>query len=289
VKFSFIIVYSNTKGMATFDPKSWPSRNYELEEKIIKQTNKLITQIQSIPIEKEILLMDQTNDFDRDGSMQDLQIIPTYQYYLENNLMDNFNIDLYIGDNYEKKSIKNTDQNQATAIAYNHGVSLAIGDYLVIQHNDTQYSFKEHDFSTLFYEFIEYMEENDLQYLTIDKKPIKNREYPEWNDKIEYYADCYWFFCKSDFYKKNKIWVDWKRGDNNHLSTIFCINNNLKFEHLPGYYENTKAELGYWWKRLVKNENQLLTHIFKEKIFLYHYKGGTGMESMMHKGEFNEI
>jgi hypothetical protein len=284
MKFSFIIVYSNTKGMATFDTRSWPSRNYELEKKIIIQTNKLLTQIQSIPIEKEILLMDQSNDFVREGSMEDLQIIPTYQYYLENNLMDDFKIDLHIGDSYERNIFENTDQNQATAIAYNHGISLATGDYFVIQHNDTQYSFVEHDPSTLFYEFVDYLHENDLQYLTIDKKSIKNRDYPEWNDKIEYYADCYWFFCKSDFYTKHNIWIDWKRGDNNHLSTIFCLNNNLKFEHLPGYYENGKEEAIYWWKKLVKNKNELQTHIFKEKVFLYHYKGGTGLASLNLKG-----
>jgi hypothetical protein len=284
MKFSFIIVYASTKHFIQFDPISWKSRDYELEEKITYHTNKLLTQIQSIPIEKEILLMDQTNDFKRDGSMEDLQIIPSYQYYLETNNIDNFKIDLFIGDEYlDRTNIKKGDHTTGASMAYNHGLSLSSGDYIIFQHNDTYYDFDESNKETLFYEFVQYMEDNDYQYLTIDKKPIKNRDYREWNDKIEYYADCYWFMCKPSFYYDNKIWVDWGRGDTNHLATIFCVNNNLKFKHFPGFYEYNKEECKYWWWKLQEGNRQVHTHIFKEKIFIYHYKGGTGLSSLKRK------
>lgn len=284
MKFSFIIVYSSTKHMQIFDTKSWKERDYELEKKITHHTNKLLTQIQSIPVEKEILLMDQTNDFVRDGSMKDLKIIPSYQYYMETNDMDNFVIDLYIGDKYRTKGgIEKVDATLGASMAYNHGLSLSTGDYIIFQHNDTYYNFVESNKETLFYEFVEYMEENDLQYLTIDKKRIKNKDYPEWNDKLEYYADCYWFICKPSFYYDNKIWVDWIRGDTNHLSTIFCVNNNLNFEHLPGFYENTREECDYWWEKLQKNDRKVHTHMFKQKTFIYHFKGGTGLSTLKKK------
>jgi hypothetical protein len=286
---SFIIVYSSTKHMVEFDPLSWPSRNYELEEKITQHTNKLITQIQSIPIEKEILIMDQTNDFIREGSLEDLQIIPTFQYYMETNNMDNFKIDFQIDDWYHKKGgITKVDHTFGASMAYNHGLSLSRGDYVIFQHNDTYYDFLESDKETLFYELVEYIEENDLQYLTIDKKPIKNKDYPEWNAKIEYYADCYWFMCKSSFYYDNKIWVDWMRGDTNHLATIFCVNNNLKFEHLPGYYEIGKEQRVFWTQKLQNTTNPIFgpnIHTFKDKRFIYHFKGGTGLEGFIKKDD----
>ena len=284
MKFSFIIVYASTRHFVEFDNASWKERNYELEKKITDHTNKLLDQIQSIPIEKEILLMDQTNDFVRDGKMTDLQIIPTYQYYLETDTMDEFKLDLYIGDKYPKKDgIEMADHTIGASMAYNHGLSLSTGDWIIFQHNDTYYDFVESNKETIFYEFVEYIEENDLQYLTIDKKPIKNREYPEWNDKIEYYADCYWFMCKPSFYYDNKIWVDWKRGDTNHLSTIFCVNNNLKFEHLPGYYEVEKKEHKKWKELLNLKDFFIHPHIFKNKTFIYHYKGGTGLANFKKK------
>lgn len=285
MKFSFIIVYASTRHFIKFDPKSWKSRDYELEKHITYHTNKLLTQIQSIPIEKEILLMDQTNDFVRDGSMNDLKIIPSYQYYMETNDMDNFVIDLYIGDKYPRKGgIEKADHTLGVAMAWNHGLSISSGDYVIFQHNDTFYNFKEHEPKKLFTEFVDYIEENDLQYLTIDKKPIKQRDYPEWNDKIEYYSDCYWFMCKPSFYYDNKIWVDWSRGDCNHLSTIFCINNNLKFEHLPGYFEIGGPERKYWSENLnVDPFHEPNPHIWNDKVFIYHLQGGTGLNNLIKK------
>lgn len=287
MKFSFIIVYSSTKHFTMFDPKSWKERDYELEEKITSHTNKILTQIQSIPVDKEILLMDQTNDFVREGSMKDLQIIPTFQYYMETETMDDFHIDLEIRDWYHKKGgVQKADATLGASMGYNHGLSLSTGDYVIFQHNDTYYDFVESNKETLFYEFVEYMEENDLQYLTIDKKPIKQKDYDEWNDKIEYYADCYWFMCKPSFYYDNKIWVDWIRGDTNHLATIFCVNNNLKFEHLPGFYENGKEERIFWTKKLQNTTKPAFApniHIFKDKRFIYHFKGGTGLHAFTKK------
>ena len=63
MKVSFIICYSSTKPMTIFDPSSWKKRNSELEEKILLSTNNLIKQILTIPIDKEILLMDNSGDF----------------------------------------------------------------------------------------------------------------------------------------------------------------------------------------------------------------------------------
>jgi hypothetical protein len=287
MKFSFILIYSSTRHFVQFDPKSWKERDFDLEEKITNHTNNLLTQIQSIPIEKEILLMDQTNDFVREGSMEDLKIIPTYQYYMEMDDMDNFNLDLYIGDKYPKTGgVRRADHTLGASMAYNHGLSLSSGDYIIFQHNDTLYDFVSSDKKTLFFDLVNYLEENDYQYLTIDKKPIKNREYPEWNDKIEYYADCYWFMCKPSFYYDNKIWVDWTRGDTNHLATIYCVNNKLKFKHFPGYFEIGGEERKYWNNKLgINASTHILPHLFQDKVFIYHYKGGTGLNTFTKKND----
>ena len=287
MKFSFILIYSSTRHFVQFDPRSWKERDFDLEEKITNHTNNLLTQIQSIPIEKEILLMDQTNDFVREGSMEDLKIIPTYQYYMEMDDMDNFNLDLHIGDRYPKTGgVRKADHTLGASMAYNHGLSLSSGDYIIFQHNDTLYDFVSSDKKTLFFDLVNYLEENDYQYLTIDKKRIKNTDYPEWNDKIEYYADCYWFMCKPSFYYDNKIWVDWIRGDTNHLATVYCVNNNLKFKHFPGYFEIGGEERKYWNNKLgINASTHILPHLFQDKVFIYHYKGGTGLNTFTKKND----
>jgi hypothetical protein len=90
--------------------------------------------------------------------------------------------------------------------------------------------------------------------------------------------------CKPSFYYDNNLWVDWIRGDCNHLSTIFCVNNNLNFEHLPGYFEIGGDERTYWSEKLnVDPFHEPNPHIWKDNVFIYHLQGGTGLNNFNKK------
>ena len=62
MKVSFVIVTSSTKDFVKYDP-NWKERDYELEEAIDAHTNSLLKQILLIPVDKEVILVDNTNDF----------------------------------------------------------------------------------------------------------------------------------------------------------------------------------------------------------------------------------
>ena len=109
--------------------------------------------------------------------------------------------------------------------------------------------------------------------ITIDKKPPKGVS-PKGYD---YFADCYWFLCRGDFYSKHNIWVDWIRGDNNHLATITCYDKGLKYLHLPGFYETKETNRKKFLKQHNFNLNVGNLHTFNDKPFLIHRKGGTGL------------
>ena len=162
-------------------------------------------------------------------------------------------------------------------MAYNHGLTIATGDYFIIQHNDTRYLFDNFDSYTLIYEFISELEDGKYEYITIDKKPPKNTS----PDGYDYFADCYWFLCRKDFYYKHNIWVDWIRGDNNHLATITCKDKGLKYLHLPGFYGTKETNKREFFKKYNYNTNEGRLHTFNDKPFLIHRKGGTGLHRIL--------
>lgn len=298
MKVSFIIVYSQT-----FD-KEYRSEDFTKKIKIV--TNKLISQIESIPIEKEIILMDNDGDFTPFDDFKNLKIIKSIgsyldsyenlKYFIDDNIEWLSNIkDINLNDNSVKWFFSTMNEAVMTAIAFQHGIHQVNGDYIILQHNDTEYLFNYYSENEIIHDVINYLEDNNLEYITIDKKRIKNTDYTEFTDKIEYYADCYWFLCRSDFYSKHGIWVDWIRGDNNHLATVHCVNNGLKFEHLPGYYEMSTDEYKQEYTEYLNtmfdkypdlkmkvrlDDNRKNLHSFDGVPFLLHYKGGTTLRKI---------
>jgi hypothetical protein len=261
-KVSYILVWSDTNTMNRNDSKSY-NVDERVNKELLKHTLNLIDQILEMN-PHEILIMDNEGNFPKHENPL-VKVIPSYQSvgYFDNDRpkwLDKINISDYRED-FDFSAAK------STAMAYNHGIIKSSGDYLVIQHNDTLY------LDNIIEEQIEFLEKENYEYITIDKKPPKHEEY----EKYEYFADCYWFLCRGDFYSKHNIWVDWIRGDNNHLATITCKDKELKYLHLPGFYENRetdspKFEESYGYNRKVGN-----LHAFNDKPFLIHRKGGTGL------------
>lgn len=297
MKVSFIICYSSTKTMAIFDTKSWPIQDTYHDESILAITKRLLEQISSIPIEKEILLMDNTGDFPTDWEVPDLRVIPSHGSWTKEELVNNS----YIFENVKENpmhypdghfgsyslELKWSNAPETTAMAYNHGLYLATGDYIVIQHNDTYYLSD----GELIKDAIDLLESESYEYITVDKKPTKQEKY----EKYEYFADCYWFLCRGDFYKKHNIWVDWKRGDNNHLATITCYDKGLKYLHLPGYFGN--KEHTHEYNKSYGYRTLFNLHTINENPFLIHIKGGTGLRKskviwetihLINEGNLNE-
>lgn len=290
MKVSFIVCYSSTKAMTLFDKTSWPIQDTNHDEAILLITKRLLEQISSIPIEKEILLMDNTGDFPTDWKVPDLKVIPSHGSWDREEMIKNSHIFENIKENpihypdghygpYPLE-LKWSNQAETTAMAYNHGLSLATGDYIILQHNDTYYLSN----GELIKDVIDLLESEGYEYITVDKKPFKHKKY----EKYEYFADCYWFLCRKDFYTKHNIWVDWKRGDNNHLATIVCYDKGLKYLHLPGYYENKEHRLFKYNRsiydkhfpgniNLSKKGALFNLHTINENPFLVHIKGGTGL------------
>jgi hypothetical protein len=291
MKVTFIVVWASTKIAVIFDKHDWPTRNYELEKVSLAHTKKLLKQISSIPIEKEILLMDNTGDFPSDFTCDDLIVTRSHGAWTDEEAMQNTHLFTNVADKFESPGYK-TCAATTCSLAFQHGVELATGDYIIMQHNDTSYLFDYYDKSIVITDAIDLLEKNNYEYITIDKKPIKNRDYAEWNDKIEYYADCYWFLCKADFYKKHNIWVDWGRGDTNHLATITCVTKNLPFLHLPFFYEgsditipnDTHNKLKEFYKEYPEfKQTDLNIHLLNDIPFIKHYKGGTTLSSFLKK------
>ena len=276
MKVSYIIVWADTNTANKMDPKSHPKVNEEVNQALLKMTLFLIDQILQLN-PHEILIMDNEGNFpEHDNPL--VRVILSYQSYNfkdENfkrpSWLDKINISDYRGDTrmYHAK---------CCAMAYNHGIIEASGDYLVLQHNDTQYLFDSYDKSKVIKDSIKLLEEENYEYITIDRKPVKIEEY----SKYEYFADCYWFLCRGDFYSKHNIWVDWIRGDNNHLATITCYDKGLKYLHLPGYYEAkdgiaSKLYRGSFFKKYNWTVFSGNLHTLNDRPFLTHLKGGTGL------------
>jgi len=294
MKVSFIIVFSTTQRIQlTVKDETYPNDS-ELDRLIIKDTKELLTQIQSIPIEKEILLVDNTGDFPSDFYLRDLRVIEGIQSLFYKDKSTYFKWFKKIPILSEKTNLNDFHANHTafTSLAYQQGLEQAQGEYVIMQHNDTEYLFDYFAADRIIVDTINYLEQNNLSYLTIDKKPPKQSS-PE---GIDYFADCYWFLCKRDFYDKNKIYIDWDLGDTNYLATVTCVEKGLSYEHLPGFYEgkiikdsNNTAE---WKSNLLEKYPELLPlsvniHTFKDIPFLLHVKGGTAGGTLTKKYEYD--
>lgn len=259
MKISFIICYSSTTPMTIFDKKSWPKPNIELDKAILKATNKLLSQIIEIDLYKEILLLDNSGDFKTDIVSDQLKIINTYKEV--------------------KKDLEIKNQAQVTAEAYNIGLFNATGNYIIIQHNDTEYLNEYYPTRDFLLDAIDKLNGEKYGYITVDAKPSKSG-----NPENNFYADCYWFLCNGTFYADHRINVDYKNGDNNHLATITCREKQIKYLHLPGYYE---IGLGEHHKMMLKKDYPGLfrspynIHTYNGIPFLKHYKGGTGLKRLI--------
>ena len=271
-KISYILVWSDTNTMNRNDSKSY-NVDERVNKELLKHTLNLIDQILEMN-PHEILVMDNEGNFPKHKNKL-VKIIPSYQsvgYVKKDSPYNPLWLEQITIDDYTE----DTDFNAAksTAMAYNHGIIESSGDYLVLQHNDTKYlpNFSMRDM------LVELISKN-YEYITVDKKPVKFKEL----EKYEYFADCYWFLCRSDFYYKHNIWVDWIRGDNNHLATITCKDKKLKYLHLPGFFENKEHNKYDFNKKYGYNSKDGNVHIFDDKPFLIHRKGGTGLYRVMEK------
>lgn len=281
MKVSFIIVTSSTKGFAEYDKKSWPEIDKELDERINLFTNSLITQILEFPFDKEVLVLDNTNDFKQTVFSPEVKVLEGFYSLLTSGRFTE-DLSIPVGDPIPLGGNHTSD----ASMNFNMGLKYCTGDYVIMQHNDTRYLFDQYESKSMIEDAIKLLEEENLEYITVDKKPRKNTS-PK---HVQYFSDCYWFLCRKDFYIKHKIWVDWGRGDTNHLATIHCVDNKLDFLHLPGYYELDSGFEGKAW--FAFNETKgfargLNIHYLNRKPFLYHVKGGTGLRGITKKEHFN--
>jgi len=268
MKVSYILVWSDTNTMSRNDSNHY-SVNEQDNKVLLKHTLFLIEQILELN-PHEILIMDNEGNFPKHHDDK-VRVISSYQSvgYLDGERpkwLDKINIEDYNEDSKFHAA-------KSTAMAYNHGLTLVSGDYLILQHNDTKYLFENYSSKKIIKDAIELLEDKNYEYITIDKKPPKLKEY----EKYEYFADCYWFLCRKDFYTKHNIWVDWIRGDNNHLATITCKDKGLKYLHLPGYFENYEHNRAEFNNKYFFETNVGNVHVLKDKPFLLHRKGGTGL------------
>ena len=261
-KISYILVWADTNSLNRIDPNYY-EKNKKVDDELLKHTLELIQQILEMN-PHEILIMDNEGNFPKQDNPL-IKVIPSYQTYDFSKERPDWLDKITIDDYYEDTHMTHA---KCLAMAYNHGIIESSGDYLVLQHNDTKYlpNFSMRD---MLVELIS----KDYEYITIDKKQVKFKEL----EKYEYFADCYWFLCRKDFYSKHNIWVDWMKGDNNHLATITCFDKGLKYLHLPGFYGTNETNKWDFFKKYNYNTKEGRLHTFKDKPFIIHRKGGTGL------------
>lgn len=277
MKVSFIITFS------TLDTPTEIYQNDNVANPLIQDmTLRLVEQIKSIPIDKEIIIIDGTGDY-QGANDKDIVYKLGPQYFLERGIDHNME---WLNEDYITDWRTGTPGSHAEfcSLNYQYGVEIATGDYLIIQHNDTEYQFQYYSADTVITDAIKKLEEEEYEYITVDKKPIKDNWYKheDYVEGIEYFADVYWFLCRKDFYKKHNIYVDWSRGDSNHLATIACHNAGLKYLHLRGYLEARHFREFDWIDDMIEQYGTELWnkgnfHILNDKLFLIHVKGGTGL------------
>jgi hypothetical protein len=263
--------------------------DYSNSDNVVFSTIKTIKNINSLKCEKEIILVDNSHTWP-DLELPNVRVIKGWQALPIEELkqipefMNHADIQLSL-DNFGCDTMW-------ASMAFHLGVQESKGDYIVLQHNDTFYH------QDRINEMIEQMEEEELEYISVDNKKIWISTYllnKDFLDKyikeysqqqIEFrpesggyiktelgFADAYFFLCKRKFFDNYN--VDWYYGDTNHGATIYCLENNLKYLHLGPYYDNPNWE----------TEDVLHTYYYKGWPFLTHLKGGFS-EGKMSSDEF---
>lgn len=289
MKVSFIVVWSSTKNPKNLVVEAYPVDTI-LDDLLLSDTKHLLRQIQSIPVDKEILLMDNSGDFPTDFNLPDLRVIESIQSLSYEN--DTFRLPWYdkipaLRED-SRRLIAHRNHTAFASLAFQHGLEESTGDYVIMQHNDTEYLFNYYSKDCIIHDTIKHLEDNNLEYITIDAKPPKSSS-PK---HVKYFADCYWFLCRRNFYDKHQIYIDWEIGDTNYLATVTCTDKNLKFLHLPGFYEGSYSRSlnnnHEWRKNLSIKYPGLLyntqnVHTFNDIPFIQHVKGGTGLSGTRKK------
>ena len=263
---------------------------------IVYCTIKTIKNINSLKCEKEILLVDNSHTWP-EIKLPNVRVIKGWQALPVEELEK-------IPEYMNHRDIQNSLDNLGcltmwVSMAFHLGTQEAKGEYVVLQHNDTFYHRDCIDV------MIQQMEEEDLEYISVDNKKIWLSTYLLNKDFLDEYikeytvqpvvirpesggyvktkklgfADAYFFLSKRKFFDIYDI--DWRYGDTNHGATIYCLENDLKYLHLGPYYDNPNWETG----------DTLHTYYYKDEPFLTHLKGGFSenkMSSEDFEEEFNE-
>ena len=263
---------------------------------IVYSTIKTIKNINSLKCKKEIILVDNSHTWP-DIELPNVRVVEGWQALPLKELKK---IPEFMNHRDIQLSLDNLGcLTMWVSMAFHLGAQEAKGEYVVLQHNDTFYHQDCID------EMIEQMEEEELEYISVDNKKIwistyllnkefldkYIKEYPEQPISVRPeqggyvktkkigFADAYFFLTKRKFFDNYN--VDWYYGDTNHGATIYCLHNNLQYLHLGPFYDNPN------WK----TEDTLHTYYYKEKPFLTHLKGGFSenkMSSENFEEEFNE-
>ena len=261
---------------------------------IVYSTIKTIKNINSLKCEKEIILVDNSHTW-LEVDLPNVRVIKGWQALPLEELEK---IPEYMNHRDIQASLDNLGcLTMWVSMAFHLGTQEAKGDYIVLQHNDTFYHQDCID------EMIQQMEEEELEYISVDNKKIwistylLNKDFldkyikeytaqpvsikPEnggyVNTKKIGFADAYFFLCKRKFFDNYN--VDWYYGDTNHGATIYCLYNDLKYLHLGPYYDNPNWD--------TDDKYPTNTYHYKDKPFLTHLKGGFS-ENKMSAKDFNE-
>ena len=280
--------------------------------KTIKNINKIIK------CEKEIILVDNSHTFP-DIKLPNLKVVKGWQALpldkLEQvtALMEHDDMTLIF------ENIGNLTM--WVSLAFHCGIQHAKGEYVVLQHNDIFYHKDCLD------KMIKNMEREELEYISVDSKKIWISTYilhhelldqwikekpdtfnPENRTRIIHervkmspdfggyvktkrlgFADAYFFLCKRKFFDNYN--VDWYYGDTNHGATIYCLSNDLRFEHLGPYWDNPNWEVDtilYQEQRELRGQR---TYFYEKDEFVTHLKGGFSenkMSSLEFEKDFKE-
>jgi len=271
---SFIIAFAS-KGDNLHDWKTTDSSMIIFSTIMaIKNINKIID------IDKEIILVDNTNSFP-DIKMPNLKIVKGIQYLTGDNLTDD------IKRKYNIDDVVNLTM--WVSNAFNVGIEHAKGEYIVLQHNDVFYH------QNLLPNLLNSLKTNE--YVSADSKHLTLTGYLGNKDIIDSLgidfeighefggyikqrefglADCYFFLFKKEFF--NEYSVDWGYGDTNHGATIKCLIEGKSFLHLRPFFDNKN------YKTAPPN-----TYKFSGKDFITHLKGGFSEHSMSFKLHNNSI
>jgi hypothetical protein len=237
----------------------WEENN---ESNIVYCTIKTLKNINSLKCRKEILLIDNSHTWP-DIDIPNVRVIkgwqaqPLKELRKDDRFMNHFTFSPYMELNIGiDQSLDNAGAlTMWVSLAFHLGIQEAKGEYVVLQHNDTFYH------RDCIEEMMEQMEQQELQYISVDNKKIWASTYLNTKDFLDLH-----------------LAKDWYYGDTNHGATIYCLFHDLKYLHLGPYYDNPNWE----------TPNGLHTYHYKGKPFLTHLKGGFS-ENKMSSEDFQDI